>query len=573
MSPILAINKTILHDNYVVKNLIDNLNSKISNLKIRKISADSRKIKKGDLFVSIKGNKFDGNKFIDQAILKGAKVVIYSGPLKKKNNNFIFIKTKNTRERLAEISSKYFKKKPKNIIAVTGTNGKTSVSDFFHQIFRLNKKPVGLLGTLGFKINNNLKKRKLTTLDSLSLHEDLEEMKKSKIDNVIIEASSHGLAQKRLDFLNIKSGIFTNLSHDHLDYHKNMKNYFSAKLILFKKLLKKKSTIITDSEIKEYRVFKRLQKKKNLNLQSIAILKYFKILNHRIFNNYQFIKILHNKKKYNLKINLIGSIQIKNLFMAILACKICGLNFHSIFKVINKIKSVNGRLEFIRRLPNQSKIFLDYAHTPEALKNAITSLEEHFNKKITVIFGCGGERDKSKRKKMGEIVNKLCEKIIVTDDNPRNENPSKIRKQILKVIDEGKAREVPDRKKAITFALKNSSPYEIILVAGKGHENYQNLGKKEIFFSDKIIIKKFKSGKINNKKNQLKYNGLIIKQILKNKKENPFIGVSINSKTIKENNLFIAIKGKKKDGHNYLNQAISKGAKYCVVSKKVEKKI
>ena len=557
----------------LLKNLIDNLNSKISNLKIRKISSDSRKIQKGDLFVSIKGNKLDGNKFIDHAILKGAKVVVYSGLLKKKYKNITYIKTKNTREKLAEISSKYFKKKPKNIIAVTGTNGKTSVSDFFHQIFTLNNKPVGLLGTLGFKKNNNLKKRQLTTLDSLNLHKDLEEMKKSKIDNVIIEASSHGLIQNRLDFLNIKSGIFTNLSHDHLDYHKNMKNYFSAKLILFKKLLKKKSTIITDSEIKEYRVFKRLQKKKNLNLQSIGKFgNTFKILNHRIFNNYQFIKILHNEKKYNLKINLIGSIQIKNLFMAILACKICGLSIQNIFRVINEIKSVNGRLEFIRSLPNQSKIFLDYAHTPEALKNAIISLEEHFNKKITVIFGCGGERDKSKRKKMGEIVSKLCEKIIVTDDNPRNENPSKIRKQILKVIDEGKAREIPDRKKAITFALKNSSPYEIILVAGKGHENYQNLGKKEIFFSDKITIKKVHLGKISNKKNQLKYNDNIINKILKNKKENLFSGVSINSKTIKKNNLFIAIKGKNKDGHNFLNQAISKGANYCVVSKNVKKR-
>ena len=557
----------------LLKNLIDNLNSKIGNLKIRKISADSRKIKKGDLFVSIKGNKFDGNKFIDQAILKGAKVVIYSGSLKKKNKNITFIKTKNTREKLAEISSKYFKKKPKNIIAVTGTNGKTSVSEFFHQIFTLNNKPVGVLGTLGLKINNNYRKRKLTTLDPLSLHKDLEEMKKSKIDNVIIEASSHGLVQKRLDFLNIKSGIFTNLSHDHLDYHKNMQNYFSAKLILFKKLIKKKSIIITDSEIKEYQVFKRLQKKRNLTLQSIGNYgNTFKILNHRILNNYQLIKISHNKKIHNFKLNLIGSIQIKNLFMAILACKICGLNFQSIFKVINKIRSVNGRLEFIRCLPNQSKIFLDYAHTPEALKNAITSLEEHFNKKITVVFGCGGERDIPKRAKMGKIVNKLCDKIIVTDDNPRNEKPHKIRSQIIKGIDKNKVIEIPGRKKAINFALKNADPYEIILIAGKGHENYQHLGKKEIFFSDKIIIKKFKSGKISNENNKFKYNDFIIKKILKNKKENSFIGVSINSKTIKKNNLFIAIKGKNKDGHNYLNQAISKGAKYCVVSKKVKKK-
>ena len=342
----------------LLKNLIDNLNPKIGNKRIRGISTDSRKIQKGDLFISIKGNKFDGNKFIDQAISKGAKVIVYSGLIKKKYNNIILIKTKDTRRKLAEISSKYFKKKPKNIIAVTGTNGKTSVSDFFHQIFTLNNKRVGLLGTLGFKKNNSLKKRKLTTLDSFNLHKDLEEMKKSKIENVIIEASSHGLVQKRLHFLDIKSGIFTNLSHDHLDYHKNMKNYFSAKLILFKKILKKYSTIITDSEIKEYPVFRILQKERKLNLQSIGDFgNTLKILNHRVLNNYQLIKIVYNKKLYNFKINLIGSIQIKNLFMAILACKICGLKIKNIFKVLNRIKSVNGRLEFVRNLPNQSKIF------------------------------------------------------------------------------------------------------------------------------------------------------------------------------------------------------------------------
>ena len=231
----------------LLKNLIDNLNYKIRDERIKGISSDSRKIRKGYLFVSIKGNKYDGNKYIEEAISKGAKVIIYSGSLKKKYTKTILIKVSDTRRKLAEISSKYFKKKPKNIIAVTGTNGKTSIADFFHQIFMLNKKPVGLIGTLGFKKNNILKKRNLTTSDSISLHEDLNDMKNSKIDNVILEASSHGLKQKRLDFLNINSGIFSNLSHDHLDYHKNMSNYLSAKLILFKKILKKNSTIITDS--------------------------------------------------------------------------------------------------------------------------------------------------------------------------------------------------------------------------------------------------------------------------------------------------------------------------------------
>ena len=298
----------------------------------------------------------------------------------------------------------------------------------------------------------------------------------------------------------------------------------------------------------------------------------FKIINHKIFNNFQFLRIQYNKKIYNLKINLYGSIQIKNLLMAILACINCGLNIEDIFKKIKKIKSVDGRLEPIRNLSNGSKIFLDYAHTPEALRNAILSLQEHFHKKITVVFGCGGERDKSKRKSMGKIANELCDKIYITDDNPRNESSKKIRKDIIKGVKGSKYKEIPDRKKAIIYALKNSDPYEIILIAGKGHETYQDLGKRRIFFSDKKIIRNFNLRKTNKKNNDLKYNSIIIKKILKKNKPYYFDGVSINSKKIKNKNLFIAIKGKNKDGHNFIKDAIKKGANYCVVSKNIKKK-
>ena len=292
----------------LLKNLIDNLNPKNGNEVIKGISLN---IKKGNLFVAIKGTKFNGNKYIGEAISKGAKVIVYSGSLNKKYRNVIFIKVKDTRKKLAEISSRFYSKKPKNIIAVTGTNGKTSVSDFFLQIFLIQKKRAGILGTLGFKKNNYLKKRNLTTLDSLNLHKDLNEMKKSKIDSAIIEASSHGLKQRRLDFLNLKAGIFTNLSHDHLDYHRSMKDYFSSKLILFKEILKKRSNIVTDSDINQYNVFKKIAKKRKIKLISIGTKENtFKVLNHKVFNSFQFLKIKFNKKIYNLKVNLYGSIQI-----------------------------------------------------------------------------------------------------------------------------------------------------------------------------------------------------------------------------------------------------------------------
>ena len=558
----------------LLKNLISNLKPELAALKIKGISFDSRNVKKGDLFVSIKGDKFDGNDYINQATSKGARVIVHSRKIKR-NNKGTFIKFKDTRNILAWLSTKYYKNKPNNIVAVTGTNGKTSISDFFYQIFMLQNRKCGFIGTLGFRKNKFLKRRNLTTLDSLTLNKDLDEMKRSGINNVIIEASSHGLKQKRLDFLKIKAGIFSNLSHDHLDYHNDMKDYFNSKLLLFKNLLSHKGTIITDTDIKQYKDIKKIQTKRKFKILTIGSKSNtFKILNHKIFKNHQILDIKYKNKAYKIKINLYGSIQVKNLLMAALASKVCGLKLKDIFENIKKIKSVEGRLELVRTLPNLSKIFLDYAHTPDALENAILSLRQHFKKKITVVFGCGGERDKSKRRLMGKIAKKYCDKIFVTDDNPRNENPKKIRKDIMKGLKNSNAKEIGNRKKAILYALKKSYPNEVILIAGKGHENYQILGNKKIFLSDKNIIKNFKNKNIYSKKinYDLKYNGIILRKTLKAKRDYFFNNVSINSKTTKKNNLFVAIKGTKNDGHNFLSEAKKNGANYCVISKPNKKK-
>ena len=268
---------------------------------------------------------------------------------------------------------------------------------FFTKFFYYKIRNRVFIGTLGTRKNKSLKKRGLTTLDPFMLNKDLDTMKRNGIDNVIIEASSHGLKQKRLNFLKIKTGIFTNLSHDHLDYHKNMNDYLNSKLILFRKIIKKKGTIITDTDIKQFESLKKFKKKRKLNILTIGSKgNKFKIINHKIFENFQVLKIIFNKKIYKLKVKLYGSIQIKNLLMSILAANTCGLKIPEIFKTIEKIKSVEGRLELVRNLPNKTKIFLDFAHTPDALEHAILSLREHFQKKITIIFGCGGERDKTK---------------------------------------------------------------------------------------------------------------------------------------------------------------------------------
>ena len=533
----------------LLKKLIKNPSSNIKNFDIRNLALDSRKVKKGDLFFALKGSKLNGNSFIDEAVNKGARAIICSKETNITNKkNITIIKVRNPRESLTYACSKFFKNKPKNIIAVTGTNGKSSVADFFYQILSKNGFPVASIGTLGIRKKTKIKKTNLTSLDIISIHRELFDLKKSGIDNVIIEASSHGLAQGRLNGINFTTGIFTNFSQDHLDYHKNMKNYFNSKMILFSNLLSKNTNVITDKENKGFSSLKRIAKRKKLNLLTID----------------------KNSIIKSDKISLIGKFQIKNLLMSALASKLSGLSIKKIILSTKDIKSVNGRLELVRILSNKAKIFIDYAHTPDALFTVLKSLKKHYNSKVSLVFGCGGERDKKKRKIMARIARDFCEKIYVTDDNPRRESPKKIRKMITRELIKGNYLEIGNRAKAIKCAIQNSEPSEIILVAGKGHEVTQDYGKKIIKISDKSIIKKIKFKKFRFRKEEYNkhFNLKILNKTINKKKE--FNGVSINSKEVKKGNIFVAIKGRNKDGHNYISQAIKKGCNFCIISKNVK---
>jgi len=534
------------------------------------ISFDSRKVKKKDIFFAIDGIKTSGSKFIAEALSKGASAVVCEKKDKLQNFNNPMIIVKDVRKSLSETCSKFYKKKPKNIIAVTGTNGKSSVADFFYQILKLCRLPVASIGTLGIHSNKFHKKTNLTSMDPLNLHKSLEILDKKKIKNVILEASSHGLDQKRLDGLDMKAGIFTNLSHDHLDYHKNMKSYLKSKMYLFEKLLKRNSQIITDEDNVEFNKIKNIAKKKKLKKNTIGLKSgNIQILKNKYRHDYQIVKVSINSKIFLTKIPLIGYFQIKNLFMAILAAIECGAKQNKIFNNLKKIKPVAGRLECVSKLKNNSRIIVDFAHTPDALEKSLISLKEHFKKDILIVFGCGGDRDKKKRTKMGKIAQKYCRKIFVTDDNPRFENPKRIRKEIIKGC-KSKAVDISSRKKAIKIAIKELQANEILLIAGKGHEKIQDYGNKIINFSDKTIIKEIiKKQKTLFKKR--KYNNFLLKKALNDKKLKNFIysGISINSKTIKKNNLFFAIRGKKNDGHKFVSEALKKGAVKSVVDRKI----
>ena len=426
------------------------------------------------------------------------------------------------------------------------------------------------IGTLGIQSNLKNIAASNTTLDPVQLALQLKKIKEQNIDHVILEASSHGLKQNRLDGLQFNTGIFTNLSHDHLDYHKSYSDYLNSKLYLFKKLLNKGSKVIVDTDIPEFKKIKKISKKKKLKLKTILNNNCsLSLISHRYLGEKQIIKIKYKNLIYSFSLKLFGKIQIKNILMAMLAAENNNLKFEKIVNNISKIKPVNGRLEKIGKIKNNSMVILDYAHTPDALNICLENLKDQFkDRKISIVFGCGGDRDKFKRPRMGKIANYYCEKVYLTDDNPRTENPKKIRKEIKRKIKKSKILEIPQREKAIEQAINNLSSGEILVVAGKGHENIQDYGKSKRFFSDKNIILKSIIKKNKKLSNNIKLNILNeesnLTNILLSKKINK---ASINSKEIKKNDIFFAIKGKKEDGNFYVDEAFKKGASIAIVNK------
>ena len=538
----------------LLKNLINNISKEKKNITISGLSTNSKEVKNNYIFFAIRGKKVNGENFIKDAINKGASVIVCSKTCNFKYKRVFVIKTNKIRNFLSEISSRFYKLKPKNIIAVTGTNGKTSVADTFYQILKKNKIPVASIGTLGIKYNNKIIKTNLTTPDTITLHKYLSYLKMKKIDNVIVEASSHGLDQKRLHHINFKAAIFTNFSQDHLDYHKSMKSYLNAKLILFREILKKKTTIISDKEIPPFKLLKKISKKRNIHLLDIR-------------KEFEKIK--------NISLEPVSDFKIKNIAMASEAIKLCGLKEELIYKKVKKLKDVSGRHELVKKYKNNILVFIDYAHTPDALLKTLKSLKSNYGNNVSLVFGCGGDRDQKKRPLMAKIANKYCKKIYITDDNPRTENPKKIRYELSKYIEKNKIFNIGNRAQAIKKAIQNANPLETILIAGKGHEEKQIYKNKIIYISDKKIVKKIamKTRVLTKKQQNYLKNKLILKSILGKIIPLNIHGLSIDSRTIKKDNLFLAIKGKKIDGNKFVKNALKNGAGGVITSSVIKRNI
>jgi murE/murF fusion protein len=339
-------------------------------------------------------------------------------------------------------------------------------------------------------------------------------------------------------------------------------------------LIKKNGNVIADNEIPQFKKIGEISNRNKLKLKSISTNESdLQLISHHFENENQNLVIKYKNKFYKFRLNLIGKIQVKNILMTILAAIECGIKIKNIIKIMEKVRPIEGRLEKIGHVKNNSKIILDYAHTPEAMLTALKNLKEQFpNNSISIVFGCGGNRDKKKRAKMGRIAASYCDKIYLTDDNPRKENPKKIREDIKKGIVKLKYQEIPNRKLAISRAIEQLKTGQILLVAGKGHEKTQEFSNKKIYFSDKKEI--LKSIKIKNKilSKNLKLN--LLKDLSKTKidlKDLNLNNICINSKEIKKNDIFFAIKGKYNDGFNFIGQALKKKAA-LIVTQKINKR-
>ena len=461
-------------------------NIKNTNIFLKNIYSNSKAVKKSSIFVIDAKKKFKPE-YIKESITKGAVALITNKYLK---NFFIpqyIVKDINKTKQL--LLCKLFPNPPLNSVAVTGTNGKTSVVWFISQICERNNELIKTYGTLGYykngKIINN---SNLTTPELEILYQSAFLKKKKNFYNFAFEVSSHSLSQNRIKDFPIYIAAITNISHDHLDYHKTFENYTKSKLRLFTHKLKKNGIAIINDNIKG------AQTLKNKLIKKYTVISYGKNnsdVNIIPINNKFEIKIF--LKKYQASLLNYSSIELENISCAICCCLSLNINTKDIIKVLPNIIKPKGRLEEVGKLKNNSIIYVDYAHTPEALKNALIS-KIVLKSKPNVVFGCGGGRDKDKRVLMGAIANRYANKVYITDDNPRNEDPKKIRKAILSKCK--RANEIPDRKKAIEQAINDLQKNEILIIAGKGHEKKQVRRNQIKFFDDAQVAKYFIMKKI-----------------------------------------------------------------------------
>jgi len=452
---------------------------------VKGLAVDSRAVKPGDLFFALAGSKTDGSRFIDSAIAAGA-VAIAGDHAPQGDVRVPYVVTPNPRRALALAAARFYPRQPATIAAVTGTSGKTSVAAFTRQIWERLGHASASIGTIGLVSPKRTVYGSLTTPDPIALHKQLDEIAGDGVTHLAFEASSHGLDQFRLDGVRVAAGGFTNLTRDHMDYHPDVAHYLAAKLRLFRDLVAPGGAAVISAdhdcsreviEAARARALRIIAVGRNADGTGEGI----RLVDASVEGFTQKLALEHGGRKYTIKLPLVGEFQIENALVAAGLAIGTGSAPAAVLAALEHLEGAKGRLERVGE-HNGAPIFVDYAHKPDALAKALQALRPYARRKLVVIFGAGGDRDAGKRPLMGAIAADNADQIIVTDDNPRSENPDTIRAAILAAA-KG-ASDIGDRAEAIKAGISALQPGDVLLVAGKGHETGQIVGDKVLPFSD-----------------------------------------------------------------------------------------
>ncbi len=451
------------------------------------LTSDSRDVKPGYLFAALAGARESGRRYLDDALARGAAAILTDAAPLNHPIGVPVIADANPRRRLARMAARFYAPQPATIAAVTGTNGKTSVAVFTRQIWAAQGLKAASLGTIGLVAPGVVRPGALTTPDPVKLHAMLRDLMHAGVEHVALEASSHGLDQFRLDGLTLAAAAFTNLTRDHLDYHGDMAHYFATKRRLFAELLPASGSAVINLDDESGRTLIGVAKARgqrviaygaapDAELRLIAATPTARGLAIEI--------AAFGARPRQTELPLLGTFQAMNALAAVGLAVVTGTTPEAALDVLPHLAGVPGRMELAATHPSGAPLIVDYAHTPDALETALKALRPHAAKRLVVVFGCGGDRDAGKRPQMGAIAARLADVAIVTDDNPRSEDATGIRRAILAACPGG--HEIGDRRAAIRTAAKSLAAGDLLLIAGKGHESGQIVGARTVPFDDRI---------------------------------------------------------------------------------------
>ena len=465
-----------------------------SDPEIAGITADSRQVKPGFLFAALRGTQHDGRAFVGEAAAKGAAAILTDDPDALPldpgmRQRVAIIADPNPQRRLALLAARFYGRQPNAIAAVTGTNGKTSVAHFTREIWEALGHPAASLGTLGMVSSQGRRAGALTTPDPVALHRDLAELTAQGIEHAAVEASSHGLAQFRLDGVAVAAAAFTNLTRDHLDYHGDMAAYRAAKQRLFRDLLPPGGCAVLNADSPEFAALTALCHSCGHRVIGYgeAASADLRLVERLPRPNGQRIRLLSFGKEHAIELPLVGAFQAMNVLAALGLVIATGTPAETAIASLPRLTGVPGRMQKIGETATGVPVFVDYAHTPDALTTVLTALRPHAEGRLAIVFGAGGDRDRGKRPLMGKVASELADLVYVTDDNPRSESPEEIRRAIIAAAPHGV--EIGDRREAIAAAIAELRRGDILVIAGKGHETGQIIGDKVLPFDDALAAR------------------------------------------------------------------------------------